>query len=237
MDKKRSLLSLLLICFVFFASCNKKLKNELDELEMEMAVQEQQNALNQYQIQLLQDEILNLKEPKESIDFSFIGTPYAGRSCQLSGLYVFRGGPNTNYMQKNSDTDYYVYLERANFVYNGEQDVVSIHFNYNPIDQVVSNAVIENKGLSSGGMNNGFIRFKFDQNQAENQLNIDVRAFIVSGGYIEISLWGSSTTDYRGHFFEDYTNVSESYDFGVASFSASFEGRLEVFDRSGGAVQ
>lgn len=251
MKKIFLLLSAALVLGTTFSSCNKKLKDELDELSADVDNLETQNANLQNQTNNLQNQNTDLQNQNTNltnqvnvlneatganapIAFSFSGTPTEGTTLNFTGSYIFKPEGYNSYMEKYADDEYYVYIERY---LEGSLDgeYVYIEFYYNPITKEAYDIEIGNNEIYTYGLDAGYYYFNFDTDEANNTISINVTNFDFSTGSVAVEVTASSTADYTDHYFYNYA-TRQGYNFGVSTFSASFNGKMEYYDYSNESV-
>ncbi|MCU0429896.1 MAG: hypothetical protein MUF42_07965 [Cytophagaceae bacterium] len=187
-------------------SCNKKLKDDLKDLET--SVEEQKSKTQSLQGQA---NVLNNLLQADPISFNF-STNNGSAPVTISGNYSFAyGSANTHtYATDNGNGNYYVNIWRGNDL--GTDYSVSISFTYQPSTGNISSASANLRGYLSDGT---VYRVRFGLNGDVTQ-NISVNAFDFNNGTIEFTYSETTNTNYSDNL---YLNQA-------MNFSASYKGKL-----------
>lgn len=254
MKKIFLLLSAALVLGTTFSSCNKKLKDELDELSSEVDALETQNTNLQNQTTDLQNQNTNLQNQTTDlanqntnltnqvnvlnegiganapVNFSFSGTLAGGQTLTGAGPYIFKPEDYNSYMEKYSETEVYVEIGRYRES-DQEGEYLWFEFDYNPVTKEVTDIRIYNEGIYSSGSLPGQFDFDYDSDFANNTITVNVTKFDFSTGTIAFNVSASSTAGYTRHNFNTYDgNVAPSGEIVSSTFTGSFDGKVGYYD-------
>ncbi|MCU0429894.1 MAG: hypothetical protein MUF42_07955 [Cytophagaceae bacterium] len=199
------------ITILFFAaglsSCNKKAKEDLDELEKSIEEQKSKN-------QALENTLGELNSLLLNAPMSFtLTTNDRGSTLALSGSYSFVYGAVNSYssVTDNNDGTYKIYVWRGNDL--GTDYYVETEFTYNPSTNQVSNATARLEGYLSNG--NAY-DLSFEGSTDINQ-TITVNSFSYEGGTISFTYAANTTNAYADNIFGGQSmSFSAGYTGGIA---------------------
>jgi hypothetical protein len=190
-------------------SCNKKLKENMDDLENSLNEEKSKNESLQSQVTSL-NSILT----KTPMTISFSTTNASDAAVSYNGTYSFVYGSDYNYsyVEDNGDGTYYVYVWRGADL--GTDYYGRVSFTYNPTTGVVTNPSAETQGYGAGAESIN-ASFSGVTNIAQT---VTVNSFDFNAGSINFNY--SATTAVA------YTNV---YTGKPMTFTASYSGALAKY--------
>jgi len=222
----------LLIVFGVFAigsslvSCNKKLKDDINDLKSQVNdLKNQNDSLKTYNSTLQQqmNGVINSLGSDEPITATTTFTDNSGATRTVTGTYRFKSSDySTQKAVKNSDGSYDIYIERFSDVSWYEGAWVS--FNYNPTTKAVTNI--------QGGQywddadsyrNNAYYYSSYSGTGLT--LTITVNSFDTTTGAISMKFTGAGTADYTSSVSTSYSPNSGKPE----ATNFTFAGKLHIF--------
>lgn len=218
MRKTIYILCVLFVGSAFLSSCNKKLQEDLEALEKQVAdLKDQQNQTRS---------ILGSNEPITA-KTEFVDNNGDIRTIN-SKLYFKSNDYSTQYIEELSDGSYYIYIERFGDVEGGDNgeggsngERAYIGFNYNSSTKAITNKDI----LHEWSENNSYSDYA---NYYENwdpapTINVTINSINVATGDISINVTASGDGEFTSNW--GGPNYGES-----VSTTLSFSGKLRVFE-------
>ncbi|MCU0429895.1 MAG: hypothetical protein MUF42_07960 [Cytophagaceae bacterium] len=203
MIKHLTLAILGMSAWMLMTSCNKKFKEDLEDLEKTVNEQKAQN-------ENLEGDVNSLSNLMLSTPVSFSLSSNTGSAAvSVSDTYSFCYGSahSCSYAKNNEDGTYTIYIWRGNDL--GTENYLSMLFDYNPSTGVKTNVIARvNRYLSDGELFKGY----FDGNNGDVTTNIQVTAFNFDAGTIAYTFSMSSNANYvDNHFSGQGMSFSSSY--------------------------
>ncbi len=207
MKKIFTLLTVSAIALASFTSCNKKLKDDMRDLENSLSDQERRNNDLQGQLNGLKEGIT-----KEPLMVKFNTTDNDDQAVSYEGDYTLVVGSDytNSYVEDNGGGTYDVYVRRSDDL--GTDYSAEIQFTYNPSNGQVTAISAQTQGFGSEGEP---INVSFSGSTGLIQ-TVSVSAFDFNAGTITFSYSANSTVNY---FDNAYTG-------NTMSFTASYTGTL-----------
>jgi hypothetical protein len=218
MKKSFVIFSMLVAGATLFSSCNKKLKDDISDLEKKVNELKKHNSELQEQVNGVEN-ILGSNEPIAATT-TFVDNNDATRT--ITGVYKFKGGNNeTQHMIKNDDGTYDIYIERISDV--GWEEGAWVGFTYNPTTKAVTN---KRGGQYWDDQDPYYDNVRYDEDYTTGlTFNITVNSLNVATGDISLNFSASGTAA--------YTNAVEYYYVPnkgkPVSTTFTFAGKLKVF--------
>ena len=207
----------LLVAPLLFASCNKKLKEDIKELDGQVNDLKSKNEALQNQINGVSS-ILGSNEPITATT-SFLDDN--GNSITWTDTYNFKSGNyETQYMEENNDGTYTIYIERFSDVEWYEGAWAS--FTYNP----TTGGITDKRGGQYWDWNRSFNSYAYYyDNTTGCTINITLSSISTSTGDISLSFTATGNDTYATN-----TNYLPNDNEG-ATTTFSFTGKLKVFPK------
>jgi hypothetical protein len=188
-------------------SCNKKLKEELNDLEKSVNDEKAKNEALQNQLNTLNGQVDTINGQVGTINGVLIRKPISmtfstsnstgALSHTASYPFVYGSDYGYSYIEDNGNGTYYVYVERAGDL--GTDFDVVIEFTYNPTTNTVTFPYLQTQGYFSNG-NYFYAEFNGSTNITQT---ITVSSFNFNAGTISFTYSGSTTAAYSNNA---YTN-------------------------------
>ena len=204
MKKIFILFTALTVLSVLSTSCNKKLKENMEELEADLADQKSKNETLQGQVNTLNDVLV-----RTPMTVNFSTTDGDGNTVSFGGSYAFVYGSDQgySYMVDNEDGTYYIYIWRGADLgtdYSGR-----ISFTYDKNTGTSSNINVRLYGYGDKAQDINNARFS---GTTEITHNLTVSAFDFGAGTISFNYSGSTTAAYTNNYYTGNTmTASLSY--------------------------
>lgn len=213
----------LLIAPLIFASCNKKLKKEMDELEQEVAAQKAQSENLQAQNTNLQNQINNVNSLLGSNEPVTITTTFQDNSNitrNVSNVFSFKSSNySTQYMQENGNGTYDVYIERFGDV--EWEEGARLSFVYDPSNGAITSPYMTHYwSWNISGYNNYAY---YSGGTPAPVINITLNKISTTTGEIDLTATASVVDGYNGAV----PNAGKA-----CSSTFSFKGTLGVMNNS-----
>jgi hypothetical protein len=213
MKKIIYIICILFVGTTFLSSCNKKLKDDLDSLEKELAdLKERENQTR---------EILGSNEPIQA-STQFVDDN--GDTRTIKSTLSFKANDySTQYMEEDADGNYWIYIERFGDVDgydNSDAESAYIGFLYNTTTNEITNKDIYHEWLSNGPYDDNISYY--ENWEPAPTINLTLNNINVSTGNISLTVTASGDGDYTNYW--GGPNNGES-----VSTTLSFTGKLKVF--------
>ena len=211
-------LSIIFLAFpLLFSSCNKKLKNDLNDLEKSVQEQKDLNAGLQNQVNNV-NSLLGSNEPMIAIT-TFKDDNNVDRS--VSNTYSFKAGNySTQYMEDNGDGTYDVYIERFSDVEWHEG--ASIGFTYDPVTKAITAPYIQHywDWNISGYNDRAYYNI---YSLPLPTMTITINSIDISSGYIDLTAVAQAVDGYNNTVPNSAT---------ACTTSLAFKGKLAVMNET-----
>jgi hypothetical protein len=195
---------------VLSTSCNKKLKEDMEDLE---------NSLNEEKTktETLQGQVgtLNSILVKTPMTVSFSTTDGDNETVAYSGSYAFVYGSDFSYsyIEDNGGGTYDVYIWRGADL--GTDYSASIEFTYNPTTNTVTNHYARTYGYGSKGQYVNNATFS-GTNEITHALTVS--AFDFNAGTISFNYTGTTTAAYGNYYSGKTMSLTLSYSGSMAKY-------------------
>lgn len=199
----------LMVLSFLSVSCNKKLKDDMDDLEKSLDEQKSRNENLQNQVTSL-NSILT----KTPMTINFSTTNDNDEPVSYGGTYSFVYGSDYgySYVEDNGNGTYYIYIWRGADL--GTDFMGEVSFTYNPSTGAVTNPSAQTRGYGAKGEN---INTTFSGTTNITQ-TVTVNSFNFDEGSIDFNY--SATTD--AAYANEYVGKP-------MTFTASFSGKLAKY--------
>jgi hypothetical protein len=206
MKKTITIFAALAVVSLLSTSCNKKLKENMDDLESSLNEEKAKNESLQSQVNTLNNAFV-----RTPLTVNFSTTNGDDEAVTASGDYQMAVGADyyTSVMVNNEDGTYTITLARTASSVNpfGLNTMSQISFKYNPTTGEVINLGAYCTGFSSNGQ---YYQASFTEN-AECAQNLTVTAFDFNAGTISFNYSASTTVDYGSNAYGNPMTLTLSY--------------------------
>lgn len=204
MKKSLLIFGMLLAGSTFITSCTKDLKDDVKDL---------QGRVN---------EVENLIGSNEPITATTTFTDNDNATRTVSDVYKFKAsGLSTQYMIKNDDGTYDVYIERFSDVDWNES--AAIEFTYNPTTKAITGEQVYHDWDDLDAYGNFSF---FNEGYEGNTINITIDKFDVNTGEVSVKVTASATGDYTSQYYGPNPGKP-------VNTTLAFTGKLKVYEREG----
>jgi hypothetical protein len=207
MKKIFTLLTAAAVVSFLSTSCNKKLKENMDELEASLNEEKAKNESLQNQVNTLNNAFV-----RSPLTVNFSTTNNDDETVSASGDYQIIVG--TDYLgsvmlDNDGDGTYNVTVARTPTAVSpfGPGTYSSIEFTYNPTTGVITNLEAYNSGFSSQGQ---YFEGEFYED-VECTQSLTVIAFDFNAGTISFNYSASTTVDYGNNAFGNPMTLTLKY--------------------------
>jgi hypothetical protein len=198
MKKIFLLLSAALVLGTTFSSCNKKLKDDIEELEAQIStLQSQQNNTNT----VIQDAF------GAPAVFSFSTKNNNDETISINDTYRF--ATEYDFIEDNGDGTYDFELYNHQFAYWSNASVY-IEGTYNPTTNTVENAYLDISFIDQFGDD---LNPEISQDNTENTFNFTISNFNFATGRMDISVNGSTSAASGDNY---YSNEPMTFSYSVS---------------------
>jgi hypothetical protein len=198
-----------LIGATIFSSCNKKLKDDIESMEKQVAdLKDQQNQT---------DAILGANEPMTA---STKFTDDNGDEKIVTDIYKFKSSDNsTQGLYDNGNGTFTVYIERFSDV--DWQEGAVIRFIYNPETKEITDKSVRHYWSLNGPYNDNAYYYDY---QTGATINVTINSINISTGNISVNVTASGDEQYSYDYYDQVPNEGSP-----VTTTLSFSGKLKAF--------
>ncbi|HVD97073.1 MAG TPA: hypothetical protein VNB90_02640 [Cytophagaceae bacterium] len=191
--KKKSMLLMAaaVVMSVAFSSCNKKLKDDIKDLDNQVADLKSQQATTNSNLSATNSTLDATNSTLKFYPFSMtVSTKNDNDSAMtISRTYKFNTGPDYSNITNNHDGTYSVYLYVTESAYWDNDAYMG--FTYNPTTKVVTNGSFD---LNYYDYQYNYKNVRLYQSDADATVTVTVNTFDTTTGAVDISVNGTTTT-------------------------------------------
>ncbi len=196
------------------SSCNKKLKEEMKDLESSVNEQKAKNDALQTQVNTLNSGLL-----RAPLKVNFTTTTTTDETVAFSkDLSLIYGAEHSySYISDNGNSTYNVYIYRGGDLSGDFSSEIS--FTYTPATSTASNITVEVSGYSATGT---YIDEAYFYQTTGNTQTLAVSAFDYAAGTISFSYSGNTTSAYgSNYYYQEPMTLTVTYSGAMAKYPYS----------------
>lgn len=163
----------LMIGALSFSSCNKKLKDDINELKNQIGVDEAITATTTF-------------------------TDKNGTARTITGTYKIKDSDSeSNALVKNSDGTYSVYIDRSSAVHGDEG--VSLEFTYDPASKKITYKESGHYWTDFGLSNGEAYVYEYDEPKEGLTFNLNIKTLDLEAGLLNVEVKIEATKEYSNN--------------------------------------
>ncbi len=192
MKKITTIFAVLTVLITLTTSCNKKIKEDMEDLEKSLNEQKSKNDNLQNQVNTLNG---ILTRTPMSVKFSTRDNDDATVAWEGSLSFTYGSDYGYSYIEDNGDGTYYIYIWRGGDL--GTDFYAEVEFDYNPTTKVASTPYARHRSYYS---KQGSVSATFSG--TTNIIHsVTVNSFDFNAGTISLNYTGTTTGSYGGNRF------------------------------------